>query len=111
MSTLRQNTETCYDNILVAYPCQHTSGPGLITLTYKAVFFAPLMSHEAKFVIPLSAVKGVKKTGMLKGLHLRWANPAEESQGEKEENFHWVGSRDEFFARLIGIEGQRWVKV
>jgi hypothetical protein len=69
------------------------------------------MSQNAKFVIPLSAVKGVKKAGMLKGLNLRWTHPADETQEQQEEKFHWVGSRDELFARLIGIEGRRWMKV
>lgn len=68
------------------------------------------MSQNAKFVIPLSAVKGVKKVGMLKGLHLRWANPVE-NEDPREEKFHWVGNRDELFARLVGIEGHRWMKV
>jgi len=68
------------------------------------------MSHNAKLVIPLSAVKGVKKAGMLKGLLLRWTNPTDESQEQKEEKFHLVGNRDELFARLVGIEGGRWVK-
>lgn len=70
------------------------------------------MSPTAKVTIPFAQLRGVKKTGLLKGLSLRWAD--EQSDGnliEKEEKFMWVGDRDELFARLIGPDGRRWLKV
>lgn len=69
------------------------------------------MSQNAKIVIPLSAVKGVKKTGLLKGLNIRWLDPGDSSKTQKEEKFHWIANRDELFARLIGYEGTKWQKV
>ncbi|KAF9526494.1 hypothetical protein CPB83DRAFT_896154 [Crepidotus variabilis] len=93
------------------YPCQHTSSPGLITLTSRALFFTPLLSQNAKAMIPLTAVKGVKKTGLFKGINIRWNDPVEPSKEQREDKFHWVGNRDELFARLIAAEGIRWQKV
>lgn len=99
-------------NTVPAFPAQHTSAPGLITLTPITLFFTPLMSTTAKITIPLSDLRGVKKTGLLKGLSLRWTETlADESVFEKEEKFIWVGDRDELFARLIGPDGRRWLKV
>jgi len=95
----------------LAYPCQHSSGPGLITLTPRALLFTPLMSQTAKLVVPLSAVKGIKKAGLLKGLHIRWSCTSDEAKEEKEDKFMWIGSRDELFARLVGSDGKRWMKV
>lgn len=65
------------------------------------------MSLNAKINIPLNNLRGVKKSGMLKGLSLRWADAG---GVEKEEKFMWVGGRDELFARLIGVDGRRWMK-
>ena len=94
-----------------AYPCQHPSGPGLITLTHNAFYFTPLMSQTAKISLSLAAVKGVKKTGFLKGLSLRWSETLDGIQELKEEKFLWIGERDELFARLLGSDGRRWIKV
>lgn len=94
-----------------AYPCQHPSGPGLITLTRNAFYFTPLMSQRAKISLSLAAVKGVKKTGFLKGLSLRWSETLDGIQELKEEKFLWIGERDELFARLVGTDGRRWIKV
>lgn len=52
----------------------------------------------------------MKKTGIFKGLSVRWAE-ADRDGTEKEEKFMWVGDRDELFARLIGPDGRRWLKV
>jgi GRAM domain-containing protein 4 len=96
---------------LTAFPAQHTSAPGLITVTPTEFFFTPIMSANAKIVIPFDSLRGVKKMGMLKGLSVRWS---EDTQGdatvEREERFRWVGGRDELFARLIGADGKRWMK-
>ncbi|KDR84978.1 hypothetical protein GALMADRAFT_233502 [Galerina marginata CBS 339.88] len=93
------------------YPCQHTSSPGLITLTHNTLLFTPLLSQDAKLVIQLAAVKGVKKAGVLKGLHIRWNDSSDGNNEQKEDKFLWVGGRDELFARLVGSDGRRWMKV
>ncbi|PPQ80817.1 hypothetical protein CVT25_001942 [Psilocybe cyanescens] len=94
------------------YPCQHTSGPGLITLTHNTLLFIPLMSQSPKLTIRLASIKGVKKSGLLKGLQIRWNASTEEKTKEmKEDKFIWVGERDEVFARLVGSDGKRWMKV
>ncbi|KAJ3513821.1 hypothetical protein NLJ89_g2734 [Agrocybe chaxingu] len=72
------------------YPCQHSAAPGLITLVHRTLYFTPLMSQNAKMIIHLSAVKGVKKVGLLKGLNLRWTDSSDGKQ-EKEEKFLWKG--------------------
>jgi GRAM domain-containing protein 4 len=69
------------------------------------------MSSAAKVTIAFSDLRGVKKTGLLQGLSLRWAETQDNRETEKEERFIWVGDRDELFARLIGPNGQRWLKV
>jgi len=79
-------------------------------MTYRAFFFTPLISQNAKLIIPLSAVKGVKKTGLLKGLYIRWSDPTDDSE-QREEKFVWIRGRDELFARLVGTEGRKWIKV
>lgn len=66
------------------------------------------MSATAKITIPFCQLQGVKKTGLLKGLSLRWSD---ERGGSNEEKFMWVGNRDELFARLIGPDRRRWLKV
>ncbi|KAJ6575102.1 hypothetical protein B0H19DRAFT_1127173 [Mycena capillaripes] len=89
------------------FPAQHTSAPGLITLTAETLFFTPLMSSTAKLEIPLRSLKGVKKkSGIFTALTISWMDA--EGNG-KEETFRWVGGRDELFARLVGT-GKRWIK-
>lgn len=70
------------------------------------------MAATARIIIPLIGLRGVKKTGLLKGVSLRYK---EQSPGgeivEKEERFRWVGGRDELFARLVGVDGRQWTKV
>ncbi|KJA29117.1 hypothetical protein HYPSUDRAFT_61151 [Hypholoma sublateritium FD-334 SS-4] len=93
------------------YPGQHGSTPGLLTLTHNALLFTPLISQTPKVVIPLTAVKGVKKAGLLKGLNIRWDDSIDGLKEKKEDKFSWIGSRDELFARLVGSDGKRWMKV
>lgn len=71
------------------------------------------MSTTAKFVIPLADLRGARKTGLLKGLCIRWmmTDPQSGEKFEQEEKFKWVGGRDELFARLIGPDGRRWMTV
>lgn len=81
-------------------------------MTPITFFFTPLMSPTAKISIAVGDIRGVKKTGLLKGLSLRWAETDEEDNvTQKEEKFMWVGNRDELFARLIAPSGRRWLKV
>ena len=91
----------------VAYPCQHHSAPGLITLTQDTMSFTPLLRQDAKIIIALTAIKGVKKVGMLKGLQVRW----NDASGDKEDRFLWIGERDDLFARLVGSDGKRWIQI
>lgn len=114
--------------ILVAFLAQHTKyGPGLLTLTSAALFFAPFVSRStpstpqpsssepnnattsAKVSFAMSAIRGVKKTGAfsVRGIAVRWAD---EQGQEREERFLWVRGREEAFARLVGTE-RRWLRV
>jgi len=83
----------------------------MITLTPRIFYFTPMLSQNAKVMIPMNAVKGVKKSGLLKGLLLRWVDDIDGEPTVKEERFIWVSERDELFARLVGADGRRWVKV
>ncbi|KAJ4499630.1 hypothetical protein C8R41DRAFT_915363 [Lentinula lateritia] len=91
------------------FPCQHTSSPGLLTFTQDMLFFNPIASTRTKVAIPLADIRAVKKTGLLKGLTVKWIDATNDEH--KEEVFPWVGGRDEIFARLIGIDVKRWMKV
>ncbi|KAH7930950.1 hypothetical protein BV22DRAFT_999354 [Leucogyrophana mollusca] len=93
------------------FPAHHATAPGLITLTPTTFYFTSLVSSQAKLTIPYNQLCGVKKTGLMKGLSLTWIPTDEPGGKEKEEKFHWVGSRDELFARLIGPDGRRWKRV
>ncbi|KAF7320350.1 RAD21/Rec8 N-terminal domain protein [Mycena kentingensis (nom. inval.)] len=84
------------------FPAQHTSAPGLITLTSDRLFFSSLVASKSKLEIPLSSLQSVKKKkkhGIFNSLTLTWAD---ETGGMREEKFLWVGERDELFARLVG---------
>jgi len=94
-----------------AYPAHHTSAPGLITLTATTLYFTALASQQAKLVIPCKNLCGVKKTGLMKGLSITWIEGEKERGREIEEKFHWVGNRDELFARLLGPDGARWMRI
>ncbi|KAG1749977.1 uncharacterized protein EDB91DRAFT_1235401 [Suillus paluster] len=92
------------------YPAQHASAPGLITLTTTTLYFTALASQQAKLIIPREKLCGVKKTGLMKGLLI--TRVEDEGRGrEIEEKFHWVGNRDELFARLLGPDGARWMRI
>ncbi|KAJ7783774.1 hypothetical protein DFH07DRAFT_873983 [Mycena maculata] len=92
------------------FPAQHTSAPGLITLTTETFFFTPLMASNAKLAIPLTSLRGVKKkSGVFTALTITWVDQA----NVKEEKFRWVGGRDELFTRLVGTaasDGKRRIK-
>ncbi|KAE9408089.1 hypothetical protein BT96DRAFT_21652 [Gymnopus androsaceus JB14] len=92
------------------FPCQHTTAPGLLTLTETEILFTPMTSTKPKLSIPFTDLRGVKKTGLLKGLTIKWMS-LESGEGEiQQEVFLWVGGRDEIFARLIGTDVKRWMK-
>ncbi|KAJ3988572.1 hypothetical protein F5890DRAFT_383607 [Lentinula detonsa] len=93
------------------FPCQHTSSPGLLTLTRNVLFFNPIASTKTKVAIPLTDIRGVKKTGLLRGLTVKWIDLTNDEDKHKEEVFPWVGGRDEIFARLIGTDVKRWMKL
>ncbi|KIJ21764.1 hypothetical protein PAXINDRAFT_64721 [Paxillus involutus ATCC 200175] len=94
-----------------AFPAQYASTPGLITLTPTTLYFTSLTSTRAKLVIPCDRLRGVKKSGLVKGISMVWV-PTDSVDGrEREERFHWVGNRDELFARLLGPDGGRWMRI
>ncbi|KAJ7125590.1 hypothetical protein C8R43DRAFT_710389 [Mycena crocata] len=105
-----QNTNRAADLSIETrtFPAQHTSAPGLITLTSDKLFFTPLMASNAKVEIPLAQLRGVKKkSGIFSALTVSWLD----GQDDREERFRWVGGRDELFARLVGAaDGRRWIK-
>ncbi|KAF8213060.1 hypothetical protein K438DRAFT_1803338 [Mycena galopus ATCC 62051] len=81
------------------FPAQHTSAPGLITLTEETLYFTPLMASTAKLEIPLTSLRGVKKkSGLFTALTISWVD--DQANG-REEKFRWVGGLDELFARLV----------
>lgn len=81
-------------------------------MTSDSLCFVPATSSKASLEIPLHALRVVKKsdTMAVKGLILRWMD-VEPNNGEKEERIIWVGGRDELFARLVGRDGGKWLKV
>ncbi|OJA21507.1 hypothetical protein AZE42_05107 [Rhizopogon vesiculosus] len=93
------------------YPAHHTSAPGLITLTATTLYFTALTSQQAKLIIPCENLCGVKKTGLMKGLLITWIDGEKGRGREMEEKFNWVGNRDELFARLLGPDGARWMRI
>jgi len=94
------------------FPAQYTKASGLITLTSDTLYFTSLLSTSAKLTIPLTDVLGVKKTGPMRGLNVRWAQSSLDGQREEqEEKFLWVGARNELFARLVAWGGRRWANV
>ncbi|KAG7099201.1 hypothetical protein E1B28_001068 [Marasmius oreades] len=90
-----------------AFPCQHSNGPGLITLSPAIFYFTPLMAPHPTVAFPLTYLKVVKKSGLFKGLTLKWTD-TQDGENEHEEIFKWVGGRDELFARLVGSDVGKW---
>lgn len=108
VNTVGLTSATLRDEQTRTYPAHHTSAPGLITLTATTVYFTTLASQQAKLIIPRENLCGVKKTGLMKGLLMAWVD---DEEGQIEEKFHWVGNRDELFARLLGPDGARWMRI
>jgi len=91
---------------------QYASFPGLITLTSCTLLFTSLTGTRARLVIPRNRLRGVKKSGLARGISITWV--VEGLMEEREDKFHWVANRDELFARLSvgsGSDGGRWLTV
>ncbi|KAK7064240.1 RNA cytidine acetyltransferase [Favolaschia claudopus] len=83
--------QACSD-LLQAFPAQHTSAPGIITLTNTKLYFYPLMSPTPKVEIPLLKLRAVKKKSTLfTALTVAWTD---EQGNPKEERFLWVGESE-----------------
>lgn len=96
---------------LEAFPAQRGKGPGLITLTASTLYFTPITSSKPEFTIHLDNILGVKKSGVAKGLKIRWAEIGPNGlQEEQKERFLFVGDRDDLFARLVGRDATKWLK-
>ncbi|KAG2154833.1 hypothetical protein DEU56DRAFT_770676 [Suillus clintonianus] len=111
VNTVGLTSATLRDEETHTYPAHHTSAPGLITLTATTLYFTALTSQQAKLILPRENLCGVKKTGLMKGLLISWVEGEEGHGTEIEEKFHWVGNRDELFARLLGPDGARWTRI
>lgn len=86
--------------------------PGLITLTDTQLVFTPLTSSAATTTVDLKSLIGVKRSSLAKGLRIRWSETQPNGiDEEKEEKFLCVSQRDELFAKLIGVQGRRWLAV
>ncbi|GJE86136.1 hypothetical protein PsYK624_022160 [Phanerochaete sordida] len=84
------------------FPAQR-KGPGLITLTDTTLFYTPIASSTPELTIPLERILAVKKSGVARGLKVRFAEAdARGGEEERTERFLWVGDRDSLFARLVG---------
>ncbi|KAI0335244.1 hypothetical protein GY45DRAFT_1317167 [Cubamyces sp. BRFM 1775] len=94
------------------FPAQLKQRPGLVTLTPSMIFFTPLLSSSATLSIPLADVTGVKKSSLMKGIEIHYAETGPDgSREDKEVKFLFVGSRDDLFARLVSYGGKRWTRV
>ncbi|TDL28663.1 hypothetical protein BD410DRAFT_781185 [Rickenella mellea] len=106
--SLRKSTESVVDFTFLA---QHNASPGTIAITNTELLFTPIHSSRPKIRINIEDIRGVKKTGAMKGLLVRWESTVDGDRKMSEERFLWVGGRDEVFARLVGWGGRRWHKV
>jgi hypothetical protein len=102
-------TTGCLSIPNLAFLAQHSSGPGLLSLSASSLSFA-LATGSKKFTILRSAIRGVKKTNALgvKGLAIRWMD---DGSHECTEKFHWLKNRDEAFARLLAGGERQWLRV
>lgn len=98
---------------ILAFPAQHSSAPGIITLTPTKLYFTSLVSFDPKVIISLRDITSVKKVGLLKGLDV--FSSAVDPDGftvERQERFLWINNRDELFARIAsGDNRTRWSKM
>ena len=96
-------------------------------MTSSTLYFTPLASLRPKKVIALKDIRGVKKTGVMGGLQIRWVSPGASAESTRqrsksvsslaltedvaEELFRWVGGRDELFGRLVAWGDRKWLNV
>lgn len=92
-------------------------------LTSSMLSYTPVTSSRPKIEVALKNMRGVKKIGIgaVPGLSVKWernrvaedTTNTDASAGTEivEEKFHWVGGRDELFARLVAWGGRKWMKV
>jgi hypothetical protein len=94
---------------VAAFFAQHTTGPGLISLSATSLRFV-LAAGGKKLAVPRASIRGVKKTDALavKGLAVRWTD---ENGYERVEKFLWVKNRDDAFARLVSGGQQQWLRI
>jgi GRAM domain-containing protein 4 len=73
------------------------------------LYFTYLTSGRPEFTIHLGSILAVKKSGVARGLKIRWTDTGPDGvlQDEREERFFWVGDRDNLFARLVSRNAQR----
>ncbi|GAW03608.1 hypothetical protein LENED_005345 [Lentinula edodes] len=91
------------------FPCQHTSSPGLLTFTQDMLFFNPIASTKTKVAIPLADIRAVKKTGLLKGLTVKWIDA---TNGEhKEEVFPWGSCVYTFVPSSFGLRKSNLISI
>ncbi|KAG8907748.1 hypothetical protein FRB99_002247 [Tulasnella sp. 403] len=57
------------------FSAQHNHLPGIITLTDTALTFTPFLRHKLAIHINLDRIRGVRKTGHFKSLHIRYIEP------------------------------------
>ena len=67
------------------------------------LYYTSLASSKPELSIKLENVVGVKKSGVARGLKVRWTEPnANGVVEERSERFLWVGDRDSLFGLLVG---------
>ncbi|KIP11934.1 hypothetical protein PHLGIDRAFT_395097 [Phlebiopsis gigantea 11061_1 CR5-6] len=93
------------------FPAQRGKSPGLITLVATTLYFTPITSSKPELTIGLDKILGVKKSGVTRGLKIRWAEIGPNGlQENQEERFLFVGERDDLFARLVGWNSTKWLR-
>lgn len=81
-------------------------------MTETTLLFTPITSLNPTLTVDLKTLVGVKRSGLAKGLRIRWCETLENGVvEEKEEKFLFVSERDDLFARLIGTQSRRWLAV
>lgn len=105
------DTASLLTALLEAFPAQRGKSPGLITLVATTLYFTPITSSKPELTIGLDNILGVKKSGVTRGLKIRWAEIGPNGlQENQEERFLFVGERDDLFARLVGWNSTKWLR-
>jgi GRAM domain-containing protein 4 len=56
---------------------------GMLSLTPQSLLFYPMMSSNAKVVIPMQDIRGVKKAGRMGGLRVKYVVRGDEPQASQ----------------------------